>query len=340
VKKVITFGEILMRLSPPEHLRFDQTTSFNVLYGGAEFNVATSLSKFEVNTEFVTVIPDNDIGNCALDTVKKYGVGSQHIKKQGERLGIYFLENGSGNRNSKVVYDRSNSAISGIKTGVFDWESIFKDVDWFHWSGITPALSMSAAEVCLEAIEAASKMGITISTDLNYRSKLWQYGKEPHEIMPNLLKYSNVILGDIDTMLFMLGEQTVAPDYANESHIKHHFNDIIEQLPNVEVMAMTFRNIIHATHQKIGGLLFKDGELYKAPVRDVTNIIDRVGTGDAFMGALIYGLLTFSSDLQKVVSFAAAACVLKHTIFGDANRVTVEEINRAMAQKGTIKVDR
>jgi len=340
VNKVVTFGEILMRLSPPNNLRFDQATSFDALYGGAELNVVASLSKFKIPTEFVTALPDSDIANAALDTIKKYGVGHQFIEKEGERLGIYFLENGAGNRSSKVVYDRANSSVSQIKKGRFDWKSIFKDANWFHWSGITPALSLDAAEVCLEAIQIAFEMGLTISTDLNYRSKLWKYGKQPHEVMSKLLNFSHVILGDIDTTLFMLGEEKVTPDYKNESLVKSHFNTIKKKLPNLQIIAMTMRNEINASHQKIGGLLYKDQNLYQVPIQPVTHIIDRVGTGDAFMAALIYGLLNFPDDLNKVVSFATASCVLKHTVFGDVNRVTEEEVYSAMKNKDTVKVDR
>jgi len=340
VNKIITLGEILMRLSPPGHLRFDQTANFDVQFGGAEFNVAASLSNFEMATEFVSVVPNNDIGNCAIHTIKKYGVGHEYLKKQGERLGIYFLENGTGNRNSKVVYDRANSSISKIQKGTFDWEQIFEKSNWFHWSGITPAISADAAAVCLEAIQVASQMGLTISTDLNYRSKLWKYGKEPHEVMPDLLAYSHVILGDVDTMMLMLGKEAVEPDYKNEVEIQRNFDRIMEQLPNLKTMGMTIRNIINASHQKIGGLLYKDGVLYQEPIKEVSHIVDRVGTGDAFMAGLIYGLINFPDDLQKVISFATNSCILKHSVFGDVHRTSADEVYKAMNKINAVKVDR
>ncbi len=338
--KVITFGEILGRFSPPNNLRFSQATSFEVIYGGGEFNVAASLANYGANAEFVTAIPINAIGDCAMNTIRSFGVGHKHILRQGKRLGLYFLENGASGRNSAVVYDRDDSAISQIKKGDIDWDKVLDGATWFHWSGITPALSENAAEVCLEGIKAAKSKGLIISTDLNYRKKLWNYGKSPKEVMPELLSYSNVILGDVDTALFMLGEKKIDPDYTVDVDAKKSFAKIHKMLPNLETMAMTYRNSLNASHQIIGGLLYNKGDMYRARLNEITPVVDRVGTGDAFMGGLIYGLIEYADDLEKAIAFATGACVIKHTIFGDVNRASKEEVLNFIASDGSAKVDR
>ena len=196
MKKVVTFGEIMLRLTPPGWKRFSQASSFDVIYGGGESNVAVSLANYGVPVDFVTRLPENDIGECALMELRKKGVGTQHIVRGGERLGIYFLEIGAVSRGSKVVYDRTHSGMATIEKGMVDWEQVFEGACWFHWTGITPALSQGAADACLEAIQVANKLGITVSTDLNYRKKLWKYGKEPGEVMPALVEGCDIILGN------------------------------------------------------------------------------------------------------------------------------------------------
>lgn len=326
MKKVITFGEIMLRLSTPNALRFAQSASFNADYGGGEFNVAASLSNFGISTEFVTRIPDNDIGKAAMQQIKKHGVGTEHIEFGGDRLGIYFLELGADVRGGKVVYDRANSSISQIKIGEIDWKSVFKDAQWFHWSGVTPAISQSAAEVCLEAVKAAFKMGLTVSSDLNYRSKLWKYNKEPQEVMPELLKYCHVMLGDLDTTMFMLGMDKMNPDYQKTTSLPNLYDQIITECPNLKTIATTLRYSVNASHQKIGGILYDGTKIYGTKLRELTSVVDRVGSGDAFMGGLIYSLLDKKNDPQKCIDFATAACCLKHTIRGDVNSASLEEI--------------
>ncbi|MEL6734202.1 MAG: sugar kinase, partial [Bacteroidota bacterium] len=196
MKKIVTFGEIMLRLTPPGHKRFSQTSQFDVIYGGGESNVAVSLANYGFDVQFVSRIPDNDIGECALMEMRKRRVGVDHVVRGGDRLGIYFLEIGAVSRGSKVVYDRAHSGMSTIEKGMIDWEKVFEGADWFHWTGITPALSQGAADACLEAIQMANKMGVTVSTDLNYRKKLWKYGKEPIEIMPALVEGCDIILGN------------------------------------------------------------------------------------------------------------------------------------------------
>ncbi len=340
MSKVVTFGELLLRLSTENHLRFEQAASFNANYGGGEFNVAVSLANYGIDAEFVTRVPDNEIGRCAVKEVRKMNVGSKNISFGGERLGIYFLETGAGVRGSNVVYDRAHSAMATLKKGMIDWKSILQDAEWFHFSGITPALSSEAAEACLEAVQAASSMGLTISCDLNYRSKLWQYGKTPSEVMPELLKYAHIILGDIDTANFMLGLNKVNPDYQDEDSLKGWYSNVFELCPQLKTAVTTLRYSVSATHQRIGGVLYDGKQIYKSDVREITPVVDRVGSGDAFMGGLLYGLLEYGNDYQKTLNFAVAACILKHTIAGDYNVVTLKEVENIMGGVSTGLVSR
>lgn len=338
--KVVTFGEIMLRLSTERHLRFSQAKTFAASYGGGEFNVAVSLANYGMPVEFVTRLPENDIGACALKEMRKFNVESKNVIYGGERLGLYYLETGAGTRGSKVVYDRSNSAMATIEKGSIDWESVFEDATWFHWSGITPAISEAAAEVCLEGLKVAHKLGITISSDLNYRSKLWKYGKQPHEVMPELLQYSNLISGDIDTALFMLGKDKVAPNYQNEISLPVLYDQIFKLCPNLHTIATTLRYSVSASHQRIGGILYDGKAIYNADIKEVTPVVDRVGSGDAFMGGLIYGLLNETNDKQWALNIAVAACCLKHTISGDYNLITLEEIQKLISGNATGKVSR
>lgn len=326
MQKVVTFGEIMLRLSTEHHLRFSQANFFMANYGGGEFNVAVSLSNYGIPTEFVTCLPDNDIGKSALMEIRKHNVSSENIVYGGERLGIYFLETGTGTRGSKVVYDRNHSAIADIEVGMIDWENIFQNASVFHWSGVTPAISQNAADVCLEAVKVARKMGLLITSDLNYRSKLWRYGKEPKDIMPELLRYSNVILGDLDTAFMMLGKDKVNPNYKDTESLPSFYNLLFEYCPNLKYVATTLRYSISASHQQIGGIFYDKDQLYTAELREVTPVVDRVGSGDAFMGGVIYALLNQEFDPQYAINFAVAACCLKHTISGDFNLVTIDEV--------------
>ncbi|NRS89871.1 2-dehydro-3-deoxygluconokinase [Flavobacterium sp. 7E] len=340
MEKIVTFGEILLRLSTERHLRFSQSESYKATYGGGEFNVAVSLANYGMNTEYVTRLPDNELGICAVKEMRKLNVGNQNVLLDGERIGIYFLETGAGTRASNIVYDRAHSAMATLQKGMFNWREILKDATWFHWSGITPALSASAAEACLEAIEIAHEMGITISTDLNYRSKLWKYGKAPKEIMPKMLQYSNIILGDIDTANFMLGTPDVNPNYDDLEALPALYDKLFKVCPNLKYAATTLRYSISASHQRIGGILYDGETVYKAAVQDVTPVVDRVGSGDAFMGGLIYGLNEKPFDKQRALNFSVAACCLKHTISGDYNLVTKAEIEKLIEGDFSGKVSR
>ena len=339
-KKVVTFGEIMLRLAPQGFLRFSQVDNFDVVYGGGESNVAVSLANYGISVDFVTRLPKNDIGECAMMEIRKRSVGVDNIIWGGERLGIYFLETGSGVRGSNVVYDRSHSAMATIEKGMIDWTKVLKGVTWFHWSGITPAISETAALVCLEAIKAAHQQGLTISCDLNYRSKLWQYGKTPSDVMPELLQYTNVILGDIDTANFMLGQAKANPNYQETKSLPSIYNKVFESCPNLKIMASTLRYSESASHQRIGGILYDGKSIYNSTVREVTPVVDRVGSGDAFMGGLIYGLLEYTDDNQKTVDFAVTACCLKHSIPGDYNLVTLKEVEDKLDGNGAGLVSR
>jgi 2-dehydro-3-deoxygluconokinase len=326
MSKIVAFGEIMLRLSTERHLRFSQAKAFGASYGGGEFNVCVSLANYGENAEFVTRLPENEIGISALKEMRKMNVESKNIVYGGERLGIYFLETGAGTRGSNVVYDRAHSSMATIQKRSIDWEKVLEGADWFHWSRITPAISESAAEACLEAIKVAHKLGITISCDLNYRSKLWQYGKTPSEVMPEMLHYSNVILGDIDTAYFMLGLPKVNPNYQDEKSLPVLYTKLFDLIPNLKTVATTLRYSVSASHQIIGGILFDGLAIYHAAVKEVTPVVDRVGSGDAFMGGLIYGLLNYKNNDQKALDFAVTACCLKHTITSDYNLVTLKEV--------------
>lgn len=331
MNKVVTFGEILLRLTTYDHLRFEQANAFRANYGGGEFNVAVSLANYGIDAEFVTRVPDNEIGKSAVQEMRKMNVDCKNVAFGGERLGIYFLETGASARASNVIYDRAHSAMATVKKGMIDWQKVFDGATWFHWSGITPALSESAAEACLEAVKAAHDLGLTISCDLNYRSKLWQYGKTPAEVMPEILKFTNIILGDIDTACFMLGEEKVNPDYQDRSVLPGLYNKLFSLCPNLRIAATTLRYSVSATHQRIGGVLYDGETVYMSDIREITPVVDRVGSGDAFMGGLIYGLLTYADTKQKALDFSVAACCLKHTISGDYNLAKLKEVENIMS---------
>jgi len=346
MNKVVTFGEIMLRLSPPGFLRFSQTNSFDVVYGGGESNVAVSLANYGVPVEFVTRLPKTDIGECALMEMRKRGVGTSHITYGGDRLGIYFIERGAVSRGSKVVYDRANSAMAEIESGMIDWDQVFDGASWFHWTGITPAISKSAADVCLEAVKIASERGITISTDLNYRSKLWQYGGNREAIMTELTSYCDIILGNEQDAEMQFGIKPEGLDINTQGHdIKAEaFISVCKQMmkkfPRAKKVIITLRGSISASHNSWAGVLYDGKKMYESIQYQITDIVDRVGAGDSFVGGLIYGLLNYPNEDQKALDFAVAASCLKHTIKGDANLVTVEEIEKLMNGDASGRVTR
>jgi 2-dehydro-3-deoxygluconokinase len=342
-KKVVTFGEIMMRLSPPGFLRFGQARSFDVIYGGGEANVAVSLADFGVPVDYVTLLPDNDLGDACIQFLRQYGVGVDKIVRGGDRLGIYFLEMGAVQRGSKVIYDRAGSAIATIEHGVIDWQRVFADADWFHWTGITPAISAGTADVCLEAVQVAKEMGLTVSCDLNYRKMLWKWGKTPGEVMPELVRHCDIAIGNEEDADKVFGIKAPETDViAGEVEAdKYRFvcDELAKSFPNLKTIAITLRGSISASHNTWSGVLWGQGEFYVGPTYDITHIVDRVGGGDSFMGGLIYGLRTYE-DRQKALDFAVAASCLKHSIVGDFNLVTVAEVEKLMGGDVSGRVSR
>lgn len=342
--KVVTFGEIMLRLSTPEHQRFSQVTSFCASFGGGEANVAVSLANFGLNAEFVTRLPDNDFGNSVIMDLKKHGVGTNYIVRGGKRLGIYFLETGSVARPSKVIYDRAHSSIAEIVPGMIDWDDVFNGTHWFHWTGITPAISKGAAAACLEAIAAAKKHGIIISCDLNYRKNLWKWGKSASDVMPAMVKECDIILGNEEDAEKVFGIKPEGADVFRGDVRADSYESVCrklkKQFPQAKKIIITLRGSINADHNTWSGVLYDSKKLIEAPVYQITHIVDRVGGGDSFMAGLIYGLSAYPDNDQKALNFAVAASCLKHTIHGDFNLVTVQEVEQLMKGDGSGRVMR
>jgi 2-dehydro-3-deoxygluconokinase len=346
MKKVITFGEIMLRLAAPGYQRFIQSNSLNATFGGGEANVAVSLVNYGIPADFITRLPKNDIAEWCISDLRRYNVGTDYIVRGGDRMGIYFLETGAVARASKVVYDRTNSAIAEIQPGMVNWREIFKESQWLHWTGITPALSAGAAYACLEAIRIANEMGVTVSCDLNYRKNLWKYGKTAAEIMPELVEGCDILLGNEEDAEKVFG---IKPEGFDVSKIggdvnAAEFESVCKQLqarfPRAKKVIITLRGSINANHNTWGGCLFSEGNLYSSKRYDITHIVDRVGGGDSFMGGLIYGLIVYPTDDQKALDFAVAASALKHTIYGDFNLVTVAEVEQLMKGDSSGRVSR
>ena len=332
--KVITFGEIMMRLSPPDHLRFAQATTFDVVYGGGESNVAVSLAHFGIPVEFVTMLPANDIGDACVQFLRRFGVGVRYIVRRGERLGIYFLEHGAVQRPSQVIYDRAGSAFSTVEPGMIDWRAALDGARWFHWTGITPATAPGPAAVCLEGVRAAKELGLTVSCDLNYRANLWKWGKPAGEVMEGIVSLCDVAVGNEEDAARVFGVHAPATDVTSGSVEAGRYRGVCERLagrfPGLRIIAITLRGSRSASHNTWSGVLWKQGDFFQAQEFDIAPIVDRVGTGDSFVAGLIYALQAYPDDCQRAVDFAVAASALKHTIFGDFNLVTVSEVERLM----------
>ena len=344
--KVITFGEIMLRLSTPGYLRFGQARQFDATFGGGEANVAVSLANYGIDAAFVTRLPDNDIAKACIKDLRSYGVDTSKIVFGGDRVGIYFLETGAVARPSKVVYDRAGSSIATIQPGMIDWKKVFEGADWFHWTGITPALSQGAADVCLEAVRAANALGVTVSCDLNYRKNLWKYGKTAGEVMPALVEGCDIILGNEEDADKVFGikpegfDVTATGGAIDQGRFRSVGEQLMKRFPRAKKVIITLRGSINANHNTWGGVLWDGAKLYESPRYDITHIVDRVGGGDSFMGGLIYGLLSFPGDDRKALNFAVAASCLKHTIFGDYNQVTVAEVENLMKGDASGRVSR
>ena len=342
--KIVTFGEIMLRLATPDYARFGQKDTLTATYGGGEVNVAVSLANYGMKPVFLTRLPENEIADACVRELKGFGVDTSFIVRGGERMGIYFLERGAVNRASKVVYDRSHSAFADMEEDMIDWDMVFKDVSWFHWSGITPAVSEKAALVCERAIKEANKRKIFVSTDLNYRKNLWKYGKTAKEVMPGLVKNCDLIMGNEEDSAMTLGIEPENVDVTKGKLSIDAYEElskrIMDEYPKCSIVATTLRSSVNANINNWSGILYDGKTMYKSVNYEITDIVDRVGGGDSFMGGLIYGLLNYVDDKQKALDFAVAASALKHTIYGDFNRVTVSEVEKLMAGDTSGRVSR
>ena len=342
--KVVTFGEIMLRLKSPAYERFFQSPSLEATFGGGEANVSVSLANYGLDTTFVTVLPDNDIGNACIRELRGFGVDTSKIVRTNGRMGIYFLETGAVQRPSKVIYDRAGSAIAEAKPGDIDWKAAFDGADWFHLTGITPAISQGAADLSLEAVKAAKELGVHVSCDLNYRKNLWKYGKRADEVMRELVKYVDTVIAneeDVQKALCISAESAAAVDQGeiDVELYKAIAGKVMAEYPNVKRVAITLRESKSANHNDWHACLYNGKDFFLSRKYAITDIVDRVGGGDSFGGGLIYGLLTYQ-DEKKALEFAVAASCLKHTIIGDYNRVSVKEVESLMNGSGTGRVQR
>jgi 2-dehydro-3-deoxygluconokinase len=327
MKKVVTLGEVMLRLAPLNNARFTQAQSFNATYGGGEANVAASLAQFGIPAAHVTAFPENEIGDAAINYYKQLSVETTYMLQRGKRIGTYFVEFGSALRASKIIYDREYSAMAMAQPEWFDWDEIFKDAGWFHWTGITPALSENCLQITKQAIQKASEKGITISADVNYRSNLWQYGKTAQEIMPDLVNGCDIITcseRDASDIFGIEVETGVENTFINSS------DQMMAAFPKIKKILTTRRTTHSASHNALKGIMY-DGLAYtESQTIDIEPIIDRIGGGDAFIAGYIYGELMLETA-KEALDFAVAASALKHTINGDVNLVSVEEVNDVVA---------
>ncbi len=330
MSKVVTLGEIMLRLSTQNNMRFVQSDCFDVNYGGGEANVAVSLSHFGHNASFVTAIPSNEIGQAAIDALRKNGVDTSNIIRQGDRLGIYYLETGSAMRPSKVIYDRAGSSIATASADDFDWDAIFKDADWFHFTGITPALSDSAVEITKRALIEAKKAGVKVSVDLNFRKKLWS-SEKAKEVMTSLMKYVDVCIGNEEDANLVLGFKPAGTDVTGGNLVLDGYKSIFEQMCDkfdFELCVSSLRVSHSASDNGWSACIYNKSskEFYHSKEYRITPIVDRVGGGDSFAAGVICGILDGKSP-DEALEFAVAASALKHTIPGDFNYVTRDEVD-------------
>ncbi len=342
MKKVLTFGEIMLRLKTPGNERFFQSPMFEATFGGGEANVAVSLANFKMPAEYLTVLPENDIGEACLAELRRFGVGTDKILRAPGRMGIYYLETGANQRPSKVVYDRAGSTMAEAKSGDIDWNSAFEGVDWLHITGITPAISRSAADLSIEAVKEAKSRGITVSCDLNYRKNLWKYGVAAQEIMCEIVKYTDVVIANEEDCQKSLGlsiDVAVESGALDTAKYERLTGLLMETYPNVSKVAVTLRESHSADHNGWAACINNGSVFYVSRKYEIRDIVDRVGGGDSFGAGLIYGLRTFETD-EEALEFAVAASCLKHSIPGDFNRVSVKEVETLMRGDGSGRVQR
>lgn len=321
--QLAAFGEFLLRLHSHQAKRFQQTDAYTAYYAGAEANVCVLLARLGMNVNYISRVPDNDIALAGIQQLKSHGVGTEHMVFGGDRLGLYFTESGNHIRSSRVIYDRSGASFSQLQPGMINWKQVLQNTDYFHWSGVAAALSASAAEVCREALEVASELGLTISGDFNYRSKLWQYGKHPKEIMPALLQYSTVAVADLDAVNIYYGIDT-----DKELPLEERFRQTVQQLqqkmPKLQTLGMSFRKTVQQQTVYMAALAHH-GEYYFSEGYAIPHVTDQIGTGDAFTAGILYGLMQ-EMPPQNIINFATACGVLKQSIAGDWAIISKQEI--------------
>ena len=322
-KRVVTFGEVMMRLSPPGYAKFNQANTLELAYGGGEANVAISLAYFGLNCTHVTRFPDNLLGKSATQYLRHHWLDTSEIIYGSGKMGKYFLEKGAVHRSSQVVYERDDSAFSRVTPKMINWERILDEADWFHFTGITPGISEGAAENCLKAIDVANKYGVPVSLDVHSRKNLWNYGATQKDMMLQLLAGCDMVIASPYEI------QEVLDIGTQETHFQEVAKSLTRKFPRIRKVVDKNRDALSASHNRIQGLLWDGESVLFSPTFDVTHIVDRVGTGDAFAAGLIYGLLEYDND-QNAIDFASAACAPKHTVEGDANVVSAEDVNRLM----------
>lgn len=340
--KYLTFGEIMLRLRSVGHERLFQSNLMEATFGGGEANVAVSLANYGENVSYFTVLPDNPIGDECIKELRKFGVDTSLIQRGKGRMGIYFLENGANQLPSKVTYDREYSSIALSKPGDVNWDEVFKGVEWFHITGITPAISESAMELSLESVKKAKEKGITVSCDLNYRKNLWKYGKKASEVMRELAKYVDVAIAneeDVQKSLDITVDVKVEEGKLDKTKYKELGDKVLREYPNMKMIAITLRESHSADHNGWSACLNDGKNFYLSRQYEIKDIIDRVGGGDSFAGGLIYGLNNYK-EKKDALEFAVAASCLKHSIIGDFNRVSVSDVKKLLEGDGSGRVQR
>lgn len=342
MKRVVTFGEVMLRLKSPQFERLMQSPILEATFGGAEANVAVSLAQFGVHVNFVSALPANPLGDAAMQCLRGFGVDTGCVRRAGDRIGIYYLETGANQRPSRVTYDRGGSSISTAATGDFAWSRIFEGADWFHVSGVTPAISQSAADLTLEAIRAARSAGVTVSCDYNYRKNLWKYGRSAPEVMREIVSNVNVGIANEEDCEKALGIQAAADVDSGEldrERYRRVAESVFEAFPNLEKQVITLRESHSADRNGWSAVLYNGTDLLTSRHYEITDIVDRVGGGDSFAAGLIYGLIAYADD-QRALEFATAASCLKHSIPGDFNRVGIAEVEALMKGEASGRVQR
>ena len=342
MSKYLTFGELMLRLKSPGKERFLQSPSLEATFGGGEANVAVSLANYGLDAEFLSVIPDNAIGDAAIGELRRFNVDTSKVIRTEGRMGIYYLETGANQRASKVIYDRAYSAISLFDPAGYDWDSIYEGVKWLHISGITPAISEETKNASILAVKEAKKRGVTVSIDLNYRKNLWKYGVDAKEVMTEMTKYADIIIANEEDCQKSLGlkcESNVEGGKLDQEDYKKLSDSLLEKFPNVKKVAITLRESKSADINFWAAALNNGSEFIVSRKYEMYDIVDRVGGGDSFAGGLIYGLNELEGD-REALEFAVAASCLKHTIDGDFNRVTIDEVMKLAKGDGSGRVQR